>query len=350
MATILTLMTTRRLRYLPSVLLLASVSLAVGLGLGEFLVRAVAPQITLFPRYVESSEYEIELAPNSVIRHAQGRRWSFTYTTNALGRRGEIVDPDTLGGTCRIVVLGDSFTFGNGVPDRSEYTSVLGERLGASHFVINGGMGGWGLDSHIKWYYQTGSQYRPSIVVLQFTSNDPADDAGLTTIEDGQFAFHPYTVRKPGWQRWISQSSLLQNSHLYSLARRAYDDWSARPAVPLANDSATDDLARQRRYITLLDTYANALHDEGVPLIFLSVTHDEPGTGVYRYDTERFPLIHQHIGELAELGMLTFGDLPLHLMSLEDGSPEGHQWGVAHHRIVGERVAELIRSMDCEAR
>src|SRR5688572_4115534 len=94
------------------------VSMLAAMVLGEYGVRLLSPQVTLFPRYVPSTEYPIELPSLSRIVESQGRRWEFTYTTNLIGRRGPYVAPDTVDSRCSVVLLGDSFTFGVGVGDQ----------------------------------------------------------------------------------------------------------------------------------------------------------------------------------------------------------------------------------------
>lgn len=331
-------------------MILLGVSMLAALVLSEYGVRLLSPQVTLFPRYVPSTEYPIELPPLSRIVESQGRRWDFTYTTNLIGRRGPYVAVDTVDSRCSVVLLGDSFTFGVGVGDQEVFSEVLRSDLGENYVVINGGVSGWGLDSEIKWHYRVGNSYRPRIVVLQFTANDPTDDVGVTTLENGDFVFHPYQDTKPAWQWSVSRSSLLQQSHLYALARSAYDAWRARRATE-HRTSPSRKVAnldfQQAKYTALLTRFAQGLKADGVRLLFLSVTHRDGETGQYSYDLQSFPLVEQAVHRLAASGKLRFIDLPLAEMAQSPGSPQGHQWGSVHHRIVAARLAKAVTEQAC---
>lgn len=326
--------------------LVIGVALFVGVLLAEFLVRLAAPQVTMFPRYVTSSDYQIEMARSAEIHHRRGRMWDFTYRTNEIGRRGVYIPPEELTGKAVVTVLGDSFSFGIGVEDDEVFSAQLDRLLGGAWHVVNGGMSGWGLDSEIKWYYEVGAPYRPEAVVLQFTANDPWDSGtGVTTLNDGgDFAFHPYDVRKPAWQEWVSQSGLLQRSHLFSLFRSiqsaggGQDAGVADPEAAAAAEQVRREV--QERYSSLLRAFAARLSAEGTSLFFVSVTHREDGS--YIYDLENYPMIRAAVERLDADGLMTFVQLPLDRMDPLEGSPEGHQWGPDHHRIVAETLAEAL--------
>ena len=319
-------------------------SLLVAMVIGEIAVGIIAPQKTLFPRYVESDEYPVELPANSRLVASQGRLWNFVYTTNELGRRGAFIPKAERYDTVNAVFLGDSFTFGAGVQDGEVYTEVVSMILGPEYAVVNGGMGGWGIDSEIKWYYRVGREYQPRFVVLQFTANDPSDYRGVATVEEGGFAFYPYPGSKPWWQRFLSQSGLIQRSQLYALARAASDGRTRGGEGVTALE--TDNAMLQETYVELLRVFAEELHEAGIELLFLSVTALDRATSNYIYDVDRFPMIRDALTELAAAHRLRFVDLPLDEMRQHPGSPEGHQWSVRHHEIVGTRIAEVIRALD----
>jgi hypothetical protein len=329
---------------------LVLVSFFAALLLSEFALRWFSPQITLFPRYIRSAEYPIEFPPLAKIVEAQGTRWSLTYTTNAIGRRGLYTSPDSVGARCSVVLLGDSFTFGVGVSDEEVYSEVLRSELGSKYVVINGGMSGWGLDSEIKWFHQSGALFNAKFVVVQFTMNDPTDDVGLTRLENDAFVFHPYVDTKPAWQWFVSRSSLLQHSHLFVLARTAYDSWRAKrsaPAGPPGPEPEKHFESEQLRYAALLTRFAEQVSARRIVLLYVSVTHHDRATGEYLYDLQRFPIIGQTVHQLDQLGRLRFIDLPLVQMKDFAGSPEGHQWGPSHHRAVATRLADAINSQPC---
>ena len=233
-----------------------TVSISIVLLVSESAVRLIVPQATMFPRFVVSREFKIELPPNVRIHHSRGELWSFIYTTNELGRRGPFLPFAGEYDTENVVALGDSFTFGVGVADGEEYASVLQAALGEGFAVVNGGMGGWGIDSQTKWFDQFGRRYVPRTVVLQFCANDPFDsDTGVVSVEDGELRFHPYLGEKPAWQRLVSSSALLQRSHLYSLVRAII----AAPAAPPVDTVVGVNEARERRRRRVQERYVEIL-------------------------------------------------------------------------------------------
>jgi hypothetical protein len=332
-------------------LIVLSGSLAVGSGLAELLTRMARPQVTMFPRYISSPEYAYEFPRNATIHNARGNLWSFTYTTNEIGRRGAFVRHAKASDVPNVVLLGDSFTFGIGVDDGDVYSVQLQNLVGRTWRVVNGGMAGWGIDSEIKWFFQAATDYRPRAVVLQFCANDPWDsNTGVTTVKDGRFEFHPIPVssRKPSWMDWASRSSVLQRSHLYSLIRSL--EAPGGPAdfnqlvlggvsssVPSESSRHTHE---QLQYVEYLRTFAERLHNDRIALLLLSVTRDAR-TG-YTYDLSTFPLIEAEVDRLGKEGLLQFVELPLNEMQTYTGSPEGHQWGPEHHRIVATAVASAL--------
>lgn len=323
---------------------LSLVAVLVAVALCELAIRTFAPQRTLFPRYVVSEEYPIAFPPNARLVNARGDRWKFVYTTNRLGKRGPFIPVSEARDRTAVVVLGDSFTFGMGVPDPDTYPQAMRRRLGPEYAVVNGGTGGWGIDSEIKWYHRQGRRYDPDHVVLQFTANDPWDFAGVTTVEDGDFRFHPAPGDKPAWQRWLSSTGFIQNSHLYVLARRVYDRLSAPPEAGAAAGGGGDDAAvdRQERYVRMLRLFAEELNREGIRLLFVSVTQRREEPSRYIYDLELYPVIEEAVRRLDADGTLEFVELPLDRMQGHPGSPQGHQWGPEHHGIVGRAIADAI--------
>ena len=71
----------------------------------------------------------------------------------------------------RIVVLGDSFTFGEEVEDFETYPAYL-EQLIPNSEVINFGVHGYGLDQMLLRLQQVGLSYQPDIVIFAFINDD----------------------------------------------------------------------------------------------------------------------------------------------------------------------------------
>jgi hypothetical protein len=71
----------------------------------------------------------------------------------------------------RILILGDSFTFGEEVNDNESYSSYLQEMLPLAE-VINFGVHGYGHDQMLIYLKEEGIKYKPDVVILGFVDLD----------------------------------------------------------------------------------------------------------------------------------------------------------------------------------
>ena len=76
----------------------------------------------------------------------------------------------------RIVGLGDSFTFGWGLPIEATFLKVLEgnlqRKIKAQVETINAGVPGWGLINYILYLEQFGKKYVPDVVVVAYYADD----------------------------------------------------------------------------------------------------------------------------------------------------------------------------------
>lgn len=115
-------------------------------------------------------------------------------TTNSLGYRGKEIAFDKKPGTKRILVLGDSFTFGVGIRDEETYPyqleQVLKEKGYSNAEVVNAGYAdAFSPDSYYLYLKERGIKLAPDIVLVGFfVYNDISDLAETVwekTDEDG---------------------------------------------------------------------------------------------------------------------------------------------------------------------
>lgn len=101
-----------------------------------------------------------------------GKTGSAKLTTNAKGIRSlKDFAYDKPAGMTRILLLGDSFTFGEEVADEEVYASRLEKAL-PNREVINMAVHGYGTDQMFLSLQQEGVKYHPDIVILGFISDD----------------------------------------------------------------------------------------------------------------------------------------------------------------------------------
>jgi hypothetical protein len=264
---------------------------------------------------------------------------------NEYGYRGDPVPPADSYATRNIVVLGDSFTFGQGVSDGEPYPAVLEELLGDNYEVINLGSPGWGLTQEIRRYYEFGALYQPEVVVLQYCWNDPEDNLNhrVTVIEGDDFRFQN-SSNSTNWAKKYLSGSPIQKSQLYNFYRgRVYEWFQNRHVRRVAAEmSETPGPAaaggvspQQEYYCELLDLFAEKLEEDGVRLIVISVEDQ----------MSNFPYIAEHIQSLHDTRRIVYVDLDAAFANVERGegfySPEGH-WGPRAHRLVAESLATAV--------
>ncbi len=110
-------------------------------------------------------------------------------------------------GTYRIAVIGDSFTFGNGIRQEDRYSDLLHMRLPAHFEVLNFGTPGANTPEHRNLVSGLLPKIQPDFVLLQWYVNDMEDDEVT-----GRPSFEPLVpIRR--WHDWLGE-----NSALYSVA------------------------------------------------------------------------------------------------------------------------------------
>jgi len=113
-------------------------------------------------------------------------------STNSLGLRGRLEIPLTKSpGTTRVLILGDSFTFGDEVSDDETFPHYLQE-LNPDLEVLNFGVHGYGHDQMLLLLKELGLPHDPDVVVLGFVFHDM--DRNLLYFRD--FAKPRFTVTK----------------------------------------------------------------------------------------------------------------------------------------------------------
>lgn len=176
--------------------------------------HAVVPPEERLPgvgiQFVPNTEFELNYDSNP--RGYFDANNGLTYRINEYGFRGPSYPKAKPAGTRRIVLLGDSFTFGEGV----RFEDTLGERLerlldatrDAPVEVLNLGVSGARTGAEVSYLRQRGLAFGPDLVILVYVLNDAA--AGdLDFWED---------YRQQYEKRWLKGSYLA--SYLFARASR----------------------------------------------------------------------------------------------------------------------------------
>ncbi len=140
-----------------------------------------------------------------------------TFTTNDLGFRTESMGPKPQG-IKRIVVIGDSWTFGQGVQYEDTFTHRLEQllnRKGGRWQVYNLGVPGWNTANEVAALRTLFSRLQPDVVVFCPTSNDIDDSYDIWNgrlvnrgFDSGAGFRHSYAYQS----RWIQAFRSLQTA------------------------------------------------------------------------------------------------------------------------------------------
>ncbi|MEC7584805.1 MAG: SGNH/GDSL hydrolase family protein [Planctomycetota bacterium] len=149
-----------------------------------------------------------------------GNYFGGSVQSNSHGMRGPdcaIAKPDS---TFRILGLGDSVMFGNGVNNGENFLRVLEDELNARrsedaprYEAINMAMGGYNTTMEVAHFLHHGLAFGPDLVVIDFVSNDfqlPNFLAGRTDFKvlDRSF-FIEWVERRLGTRRYSSFAPLV---------------------------------------------------------------------------------------------------------------------------------------------
>lgn len=216
---------------------------------------------------------------------------------NALGFRDREHDVSAAPGVVRIVVLGDSVTYGSEVAFDDRYANrleVLLTQGGARVEVVNLGRAQYSTAQEVAVFEAVGVRLRPDLVILAYVLNDPTPDGRTNDF------FH--RLRAPShalaWlaartRRWWARPRLLpgcRGHDYYSRMHCDADKWAA-------SEAALDRLARWSR-------------ERGVPVlvVIFPLLDLDPRAS---FDSYRWRDIHRQVTEAAtRRGFATLDLLP----------------------------------------
>ncbi len=167
-------------RILPGIALL--LSLLLMLVAGEVILRALGYGNAVQYDYVPLLRWVNR--PNQTSRTIGG--WSVRINSQGF-RSDEEYSYEKARDELRILIVGDSFTFGYGVAQDSSYPALLEQHLrrvtrGCTVQVLNAGVNGYNTKQEVVFVQHVGVQYHPDVVIVGFTPNDvvPASEARTT--------------------------------------------------------------------------------------------------------------------------------------------------------------------------
>ena len=175
------------------------------------------------------------------------RRWAEAgaVQTNGAGFRERSFSEVKAPGTYRIIAVGDSFTYGNGIRNDERYTEILQKGLPNNFEVLNFGTAGANTPQHLQTVANVVLPLKPDFVILQWYVNDVEghDATGRPTYH----SLLPFS----GLHGW-----LIDESAFYTVANMQWAKWQVALGMdadlcglpsPTDERSRTDRMPRQDR-------------------------------------------------------------------------------------------------------
>jgi lysophospholipase L1-like esterase len=277
---------------------------------------------------------------------------------NSIGLRDREFGPKPAGAR-RLLLIGDSYTFGWGVEEGERYADRLEERLreipGARWEVVKAGTNAYSTAHELAWLREYGWSLDPDLVVLQFCmGNDFADNAGADyRVEDGRLVTVPpgpngSAADERGLKAWARR-----HSHLYLMLRNLVNQPGVgradrrRAEFAMFNAQVNRGSGRTRE---ILAEMAAEARTRGVPLVLLVVPmrHQIGEAGVKEKALADYP--NTVITETAQaLGVPAIDLLTTFRESAGAGSSglyfrhDAH-WTREGHRLAGDSLFDSLRA------
>ena len=239
-------------RWLVMNLLLAGLACAVALGLAEATLRLAGDRILREAEFLEvGTVFKLDdptlgfsLLANSSRTVVKGGAFLMTERINGQSLRDIEHTAGKTPGRKRILVLGDSFMYGDGVAMEETLPRRLGTLMQSTE-VINAGVRAYDLGQEYLYYKERGHLFEPDLNILAFFINDLSPDPSMRSVDgpDGlpiRYLRTPETIIRaqqdaPRGLSGIVSSHLRSHSMLYVLLRKRLDDLQVRRRLSGAN-------------------------------------------------------------------------------------------------------------------
>jgi hypothetical protein len=286
----------------------------------------------LFREFRPNSDFELRY--DSDPRGYFGPSLGLRYHINRHGFRGPDWNPEKKPGTLRVMLLGDSFAFGEGV----HWEDTLGERLedllagrlSPAVEVLNVAVGGWGTRDEVIQLEQRGT-YGADLVVLLYVLNDAGYPTGVDLWENFRHAYEP-----PDWLRHSYVLSFFYTRTARDILGRRYVTSLIRSGQTRRNDLWQQSFAGLARARDRVQDAGARFAVVLFPFLF-ELGDDYP-----------FLVLHQNVRAACEAEGISFHDLLDDFKGLPYAElwvhPSDHHPNEIAHRRAAEAVARFLLS------
>lgn len=343
----------------PWLLVLVVYSLIVG----EIALRLVAP-VPLIPRFVTGAPYGVRMnIPNSTYWHTTPEvRVEVRINGQGMRSNTDAAYAKTAD-TCRVLLFGDSVMMGFEVDYEDTFAYLLGQHLRAAGYnseIINLAVSGFGTAEMLMAFRAEGVKYKPDVVIFQWHSTDPKNNAGarLFEVRDGQLmatgrTYLPGVAVRDWLSRFGAYDWIVQNSQFYTAIRERAASWYKKAVRTYRRFELSQNRARKSRRKTpranaateldllLLDRSRAEAEAAGAQFLLL----DTPGRRSRTKFKSAFDLLPQNIHDR----MATLS--PLHRFERAAGNnlllfrEKGHgHYTELGNRLVTDTVFDYLRT------
>jgi hypothetical protein len=347
----------------------------IAFGGAEVAVRMFSPQEVGPVRFVFNPDLgDIPVPYQHGVRHYPGV-YTFAYTNNSLGWRGRREYRAGKQQEARVLILGDSFTYGFGVNDDQTFAARIEKNLRADHLpveVMNAGNPGKGTDYALKSFETIGRKFHPDLTILAFFSNDFQDNERgeyYNVKQSGNLEVKPLSEKGgviktllfhlPGYNwliSWSQAANLLKQAGvewLVNRAQKANPDLTKGLVVSYQQSaggfSSAKDIPVTQIYLKHLST---AVKEAGGALMVCYIPLDRE-VREFREHRTLSPdelaiqqIVQEHGGRLWSLTpLLARSGQPIEHLYYK----EGH-WTAAAHELAAQYLSRVIRAWLTDSR
>lgn len=334
------------LRRLVGNLSVAMGALLVSFIVGEIVLRLILPPPVVFKHPQETYVFDeligFRLTPGQV---------GFTHDkpvfTNSQGVRGPEYGPEPPEGTFRVLAIGDSHTFGNGLVLADTWPGMLeqvGNRHGPRVEVINGGLAATDTWQHDILGLRLAQRYNPDAVIVAVYINDVREPF----VPDERHVIRSNS-RVQRVKYLLKRSAIVAATHDAYRGFRAGQALNGEPNWDQKVIQGSDDPAIDRAWSqveTSLRSIRDWSNDMGIPLLVFALPHRAQVGGIM--DSE----VHgQKLRDITQRNGIQFLDLLTALKAAHDTHGKGLfiPWDGHNSAVANEVIAEEVYGQIADA-
>lgn len=354
-----------RSRHLAYTALTGCLSLLLVGGLAEAFLRLrwVPPSERSTQSFGPHEVYGSAPLPGVFGRHVT-TEYDVSFSQNRLGFRGPLPTLPSSSDVPRVLVLGDSQTYGLGVGDDETFAVELVKSLSTAERhveVLNGSCNGWGTRNELAVLDTLGARWKPDVTLVVFFWNDLEDNHRRPTprfarsasgrverLDDVPPNFDPLTLRDIATPTRKTPKGLRLGRFLKEGLRGARYRLLGIKKRKISTPEALDAAWATTR--ELLELTRDRAHEIGTDLVIVALpnqTQVDPAAVIKNIDPLNYDVQERLFAECQALGIETLDLLPA-LREASDSTDEPlYYYADRHltargHAVVGRAISEHL--------